>query len=257
MIEAGYQISNKYKVVDRIAAGQIGVVVQVRDMNGFEFALKTIKPQIIKTDPIRNVEKLIRGIKREADFLRAFRHANIVQFIETIQDPLLGFCIIMDYANGGTLKEQIRKKSVSTEQSFHIIERLLDILKLLHSGCPEYPGGIVHLDIEPKNILFDHHGILKLCDFHFSRELKFKNDPAEFPTPRHPIDVRTDICHIGKLFYEMLTFIEPVELDYEILPLAFRQIIRKMTVSDISKRYQNIDDIYDDFFLLKNKRMVV
>ncbi len=257
MIKAGYQISNKYFAVDVIAAGQIGIVVQIRDRNGSGFALKTIKPQIIKTDPTWNVEKLIRGIKREADFLRAFRHANIVQLKETIQDPLLGFCIIMEYANGGTLKQKIRKKRMSIEKSLHIIECLLDALKFLHSGCPDYPAGIVHLDIEPKNILFDHCGNLKLCDFHFSRELRFKDDSSEFPTERHPIDVRTDICQIGTLFYEMLAFIETKEIEYYALLALFRPIIRKMTAENISKRYQQIDDVYPDFLLLKNKLVVV
>ena len=123
MIEPGYQTQNTYRVVETIATGQIGIVVKIRDKNGSDFALKIIKPHIIKNDPCRNAVKLIRGIQREADFLRAFRHENIVQLKETIQDPTLGFGIIMEYAPGGTLKEQIRKKNERIEKSS--IEKLV------------------------------------------------------------------------------------------------------------------------------------
>ena len=196
--DKGYSILNRYTFVETIAEGQIGIILKIHDEHGQEWALKTIKPRICRTDSPQHVMKLVNGLKQEADFLSVFHHKNIIKLVEIIQDPVFGLSLVLEYASGGTLRHKLRQRSIDLTDALEIVEDLLDVLKLLHTPSEAFPMGIVHLDIEPKNILFDKQGRMKLCDFHFSRQITRNPRVENFPTERHPIDVRTDICQLGK-----------------------------------------------------------
>ena len=200
--------NEEFQFIEEIAEGQIGAVYRVKDNSGNIYALKAIKPFILENDPRNNLPKLKEGIRREAYLLSNFQHKNVVKFIKTINHEYLGFCIIMEYVSNGNLRQRINDKLLKPHEIIKILDDLLEVLIFFHASSKKFPLGIVHLDLEPKNLLFDKNEEIKICDFHFSRQVGKTINISDFPTPNHPIDKLTDILQTGKLLYEMLTFEE-------------------------------------------------
>jgi hypothetical protein len=74
-------------------------------------------------------------------------------------------CYTMEYIEGDTLKEFLKNKDLSIEQT-------LDLLAQIASGLEKaHHYGICHMDLHSENIIINSLGYSKLIDFHF-RETK-------------------------------------------------------------------------------------
>ncbi|XP_031754060.1 protein kinase C delta type-like [Xenopus tropicalis] len=78
--------------------------------------------------------------------------------------------LVMEYASGGTLKDQLRTHGAldMTRVEFHSAE-LVCGLQFLHDN------GIIHRDLKPDNILLDQEGHIKISDFGMSQQNVFGN----------------------------------------------------------------------------------
>ena len=146
---------HNYKKLSLIGNGSFGKVYKAKEIN-------TNNIVAVKQISINNEYTL-----KEINVLSNLSHQNIVKYYNYYEDKDKIY-IIMEYLEGGTLKDFIEKeKNKITEDTCRIIiKQILSALSHLHYVCD-----ICHRDIKPENIMFkfkDNIKSLKLIDFGLS-----------------------------------------------------------------------------------------
>lgn len=114
-------------------------------------------------------EDTVKAFRDELALLQKIRHPNVVQFLGAVTQstPMM---IVTEYLPKGDLRAFL--KSRGALKPTIAIKFALDIargMNYLHENKPE---AIIHLDLEPSNILRDDSGHLKVADFGLSKLLK-------------------------------------------------------------------------------------
>jgi hypothetical protein len=171
------------------------------------------------------VERFHKNLRREAELLAKLRHQNIGQAFDILEEP---FGVIMEWIDGRSLHEILyEKERLSVHDILMIGIGVADALAYAHHN------GVIHRDINPKNIILTLDKIAKLIDFDAARydlleTITKREDGSRFlvGTPRYsspeqlaqPNDVSlneigsaSDIFSLGVVLYELLT----VEIPYE------------------------------------------
>eukprot|EP00039_Didymoeca_costata_P030739 m.31139 g.31139 ORF g.31139 m.31139 type:complete len:451 (+) comp8283_c0_seq1:246-1598(+) len=177
-------------------------------------------------DEVVAIKKLMTGMDdgglgmqklvAEAEILSRLSHRNIVQFrgISHDSDEL---CLLMEYAEGGSVKEFLRDNSLSPGRIVDWAHQVAKGMDYLHEGATEC-GSILHRDLKSANVLIaSSKKVLKITDFGLSH-------PHEHTTRLQmggtiawmaPEAVRCtyskggDVWSFGVLLWEMLTGQEP------------------------------------------------
>ncbi|MBW3584236.1 MAG: protein kinase [Euryarchaeota archaeon] len=98
-----------------------------------------------------------RQVEKEARALAAVDHPNVVRYREVTRDGEEAF-LVMEYVDGGTLKERFATGPLPRQEVAALARDLLSGLDALHSV------GIVHRDLKPVNILVTRTGTFKIAD---------------------------------------------------------------------------------------------
>ena len=151
---------HNYKKLCKLGNGSFGKVYKAKEIN-------TEKIVAVKQISINNSQLNYGLILKEINVLSNISHPNIVKYYKYYEENDRIY-IIMEYLEGGTLKEYIEeKKNKITEDICRIIiKQILDALNHLHYICD-----ICHRDIKPENIMFrykDNIKSIKLIDFGLS-----------------------------------------------------------------------------------------
>ena len=150
-----------YKVIEYLGEGSFGKVFKAREIS-------TGKIIAVKKMPINHSEKKYSNIIKEINLLKNLDHPNIVKYYDYFEEEDFIY-LMMEYLEGGTLKQYINNKSDITEDEARIIIRqLLTALSYLHYTCD-----ICHRDVKPENIMFTNKNDineLKLLDFGLSSD---------------------------------------------------------------------------------------
>ncbi|KAF9970208.1 copper transport protein ctr1, partial [Actinomortierella ambigua] len=99
------------------------------------------------------------AIQREIDILKKLADRHVIQFYGTTyhEDMLV---LIMDYAEGGSLKRAIDGRRVTDwPTKKRIAQEIVRGLTYIHHE------GVIHRDLKSLNILFTRYMEVKLCDF--------------------------------------------------------------------------------------------
>ena len=151
--------SSHYKILCFLGEGSYGSVFKAREISTGRVV--AVKKMLISDSP----SKYKKTIK-EINLLKKLDHPNIVKYYDFFEDEE-NIYIIMEYLEGCTLKQYIKKnENILEDNARIIIKQLLTALSYLHYTCD-----ICHRDIKPENIMFrDKNDIngLKLLDFGLS-----------------------------------------------------------------------------------------
>eukprot|EP01103_Thecamoeba_quadrilineata_P019853 TRINITY_DN8243_c0_g1_i1.p1 TRINITY_DN8243_c0_g1~~TRINITY_DN8243_c0_g1_i1.p1 ORF type:complete len:609 (-),score=117.46 TRINITY_DN8243_c0_g1_i1:29-1855(-) len=142
-----------YQVGDQLGKGAFGKVFRGLNVKTGEFvAIKQMEKSLVNKEQMESITV-------ELDLLQKLYHPNIVRFID-YDDTEQYLYFIMEYVEGGSLHEAMRKFGVFPESLLFIY--LTQVLKGLHYL---HEQGVIHRDIKGANILLTKEGQCKLADF--------------------------------------------------------------------------------------------
>ena len=244
-----------YELVRKIAEGGMGIVYEALQRGIGDFrkvvAIKLIKEEFSAIEEFRN--NFIGEAKLVADLI----HTSIVQ---TYHLGKIGeqYFMTMEYVNGVNLEEFIDRhietdQYVPTDLAVFIVSRVVRGLAYAHQKRDSAGRllGIVHRDVNPKNIMMAREGDVKLTDFGIAKALDLMYNEEgdviagkdEYLSPeqarREVTDGRADLFCCGIVISEML-------LGYNIFENADPEItienILKLEIPDFREKRPDIDE---------------
>ncbi|MBP3884714.1 MAG: serine/threonine protein kinase [Olsenella sp.] len=88
-------------------------------------------------------------------------HPNIVTMFDFEVDQTSAY-LVMEYVDGLTLAEllsRVEGGTLTPDECSYLVQSVAKALQFAHEN------GVLHLDIKPSNIMINHAGTVKLCDF--------------------------------------------------------------------------------------------
>ena len=215
VISKGSLIAGKYKIIDEIGHGGMGIVYKAEDVKLQRcIALKFLPLHLMDSPELR--ERLLI----EARAAAALSHPNICVIYEVGEGEERPY-IAMEYVEGETLGDKIKSGPLKTEEALGIAIQVAEGLDEAHGK------GIIHRDIKSANIMITGKGQAKVMDFGLA---KVKGGPlltregttlgtVSYMSPEQArgeaVDQRTDLWSLGVVLYEMLSGRLPVQGERE------------------------------------------
>ncbi len=208
-------IAGKYRIIEQIGQGGMGVVYKTEDIKLKRYvALKFLPPQLMDSPGLK--ERLLI----EAQAAAALTHPNICVIHEVGESEERPY-IAMEYVEGETLRERVRKGPLKPEEAF-------DIAAQVAAGLGEaHRKGIIHRDIKSANIMVTDKGQAKVMDFGLARlqggssltKSQTTLGTVAYMSPEQArgetVDGRTDLWSLGVVLYEMFTGELPFKGDHD------------------------------------------
>ena len=210
-----------YKVLSRLGKGGMGEVYLAEDSKlGRKVALKFL-PQDLVNDSWAK-----RQLEKEAQAAAKLDHPNICPVYDFQNSGEHSF-IVMQFVEGDTLAELIRKKSIQSKQILPLARQIVSAL------VEAQAHGIIHRDIKPRNIMVTPGGNVKVLDFGLAKTLRPKSlealddsvsnfaeiglvpgtvrymSPEQLRNER--LDYRSDIFSVGTVLYEIVSGTNPFD----------------------------------------------
>ena len=209
-------IAGKYRIVEEIGRGGMGVVYKAEDLKlKRSVALKFLPPHLMNSPELK--ERFIV----EAQAAAALSHPNICVIHEVGEAEDRSF-IAMEYVEGETLRDKIKQGPLKTEDA-------VDITSQIAAGLGEaHRKGIIHRDIKSANIMVTDKGQAKVMDFGLAKlrggssltKSQTTLSTVAYMSPEQAqgdaVDGRTDIWSLGVVLYEMLTGELPFKGDRDV-----------------------------------------
>ncbi|MCB2156648.1 protein kinase [bacterium] len=229
----------RYKYVEKIGSGGMGVVHKVMDLK-----TNTIVAMKILREGLSGSDKAIDRFFREARIAATLHHRNIVNILDYNISNVYGQSYIaMEFVDGPSLRDIVEDKFADTVDIDleYVIEVLDWCVQMCDALDATHRKGIIHRDIKPDNIMVSSGGVVKVTDFGIVHieEATFTPTGALIGTPRYMspeqvhggrIDARSDIYAVGIILYEMLIGSPPFisgDISYQqvnVLPTPPREI---------------------------------
>ncbi|MEM7517494.1 MAG: protein kinase, partial [Planctomycetota bacterium] len=111
----------------------------------------------------------VKRVAREYSIMRDLDHPRVVKLYDVFEIDDDTFATVLEYCSGEDLDAVLRSRKLLPEPDARaIILQVLAGLHHLHSpngAGPDRRAAIIHYDLKPGNILFDHNGDVKITDF--------------------------------------------------------------------------------------------
>ena len=259
-------IAGKYRIVEEIGQGGMGVVYKAEDLKlKRSVALKFLPPHLM-TSPELKERFLI-----EAQAAAALSHPNICVIYEIGESGEHPY-IAMEYVEGETLKDRIRKGPLAPHEALTLAGQVAAGLAEAHHK------GIIHRDIKSANIMVTAKGQAKVMDFGLAKlqggssltKSQTTLGTVAYMSPEQArggdMDHRTDIWSLGVVLYEVVAGKMPFRGDhdqaviYSILhdepeplkkirpdtPPELEQVVGQALAKKPADRYQSMDEFRED-----------
>jgi serine/threonine protein kinase len=223
---SGHLVLGRYRVVQRLAKGGMGVVYLGRLEGAAGFAKPVVIKRIIQDneDPTESRARFIR----EAQILSNLQHPGIVGVLD-FGEEAEGHAMILEYVHGYDLGRWLKYLQLSNvrmhwEEAIFVMLRVLDALSYAHSfrRSDGTAAQVLHRDISPGNVLIDLEGRVRLLDFGIARmaetdvyrtQTGVLKGKVPFLAPElftsDPPSAASDIYACGVVLYQMLAGVHP------------------------------------------------
>lgn len=267
MIAKGQKINDRYEIEKLIGEGGMANVYLALDT----ILDRKVAVKVLRGD-LAGDEKFVRRFQREALSASSLSHPNIVEIYDVGEDDG-NFYIVMEFIEGKTLKQLIKKRGVlSLPETMDIMLQLLDALASAHDSY------IIHRDIKPQNIMIKESGLVKITDFGIAMALNNAQltqtnsvmGSVHYLPPEQASGkgstIRSDIYSLGILMFEMLTGKMPFKGDSAVeialkhmkeplpsvrdlnpvVPQSVENIILKASAKNPKNRYRDVRQMAED-----------
>ncbi|MCL2182510.1 MAG: serine/threonine-protein kinase [Chitinispirillia bacterium] len=271
ILAAGTVIGNRYHIIEEIDRGGMAVVYKALQLDlKREVALKVMPANV--TINYRFVERFLA----EAHSVAKLNHTGIVNIYEVATENNIYF-IAMEYIPGKNLYTHLNEYKPKLVDVLEIVSKLTEALSYAHSQK------IIHRDLKLNNVIMRDPLTPVLIDFGLAKALEdsdsgggitrtgeIMGSPAYMAPERllgGEVDQRSDICSLGIMLYEMLTFKNPYldqrnlhQTTYNVMeanPIPPKKLIPwlsadieaitlKAMAKDPAMRYQTMDEFRED-----------
>ena len=267
MFTKGDRINDRYEIIKTIGEGGMANVYLAYDT----ILERNVAVKVLRGD-LASDDKFVRRFQREALSASSLNHPNVVEMYDVGEDNG-NFYIVMEYIDGKTLKQLIKKRGHLT------VPEAIDIMIQLTGGLGvAHESYIIHRDIKPQNIMILEDGMVKITDFGIAMAINAADltqtnsvmGSVHYLPPEQAAGkgstIKSDIYSLGILFYEMLAGTMPFrgETAVEIalkhikepmpsirkvnpkVPQSVENIIYKCTAKNPKNRYNNVKELEDD-----------
>jgi serine/threonine protein kinase len=255
----------QFRIVERIGAGGMAAVFKAYQPTLDRYVAVKVLPAHYAQDPV-----FVKRFVQEARSVARLAHPNIVQVHDFGEENNITY-IVMEYVDGGTLKDRL-KRALAVPEAVDFIIQAAEGLDCAHRN------GIIHRDVKPANMLLRKDGHLLLSDFGIAKILERTTNLTRvgtgIGTPQYmspeqgmgqAVDRRSDIYSLGIVLFHCLTgrvpftadspltitvkhLHDPLPVDKlvaENVPNPIVQVVLKMTAKQPHERYQSADVLID------------
>ena len=274
MITKGQRINDRYEIMQAIGEGGMANVYLAHDV----ILDRNVAIKVLRGD-LAGDEKFVRRFQREALAASSLSHPNIVEMYDVGEDNGT-YYIVMEYINGKTLKQLIKKRgALSLSECIDIMLQLTDGVDHAHASY------IIHRDLKPQNIMIQDNGEIKITDFGIAMALNNTQltqtnsvmGSVHYLPPEQAsgkgATVKSDIYSMGIMLFELLTGNLPFKGDNAVeiafkqikddipsvreinpsIPQSVENIILKATAKNPKNRYNNAREMHDDLLTCLNE----
>ena len=207
MIRLQRLVEGKYKLERLVGKGGMGAVFLAHDLTlEREVAIKVLPPDISMD------EHIVKRFQQEAKTSAKLDHTNIIPIYRVESEGGLNY-FVMKYIAGTSLEDVLdHKKPLAIDYIQRVLWEAACALGHAHQR------GVVHRDVKPANIMFDHDGRVMLTDFGISKALQaasgFTGTGMIIGTPHYmapeqakgaAVDGRADQYSLAVVGYRMIT----------------------------------------------------
>ena len=252
-------LNKRYEILRTIGQGGMAEVYLAHDiLLDRNVAIKMLRDQFAAD------KALLEQFRREAKSAARLEHPYIINIYDVVSEGDKEY-IVMEYAEGITLKEYLQNNKLSLNAVLEIGVRLADALQHAHSR------NIVHCDIKPQNILVDKYLNPKITDFGIAKMVSNQTmiytptvmGSVHYLSPEQAtgghVTASSDVYSLGVVLFEMLTGKVPFDgktavsiammhaekqvpplSDYlNEVPAGLQEILDTALAKDPAKRYHN------------------
>lgn len=272
----------RYKIVNKIFEGGMGVVYEA-EQHGASGFIKRVAIKVIRQS-YANQKLFIENFIGEAKLVADLIHTNIVQTYHLGETDGM-FFIAMEMIRGANVEQFIQKcgeqnRQLPKELAVFIASRIARGLAYAHAKTDKdgRPLGIVHRDVNLKNVMIAFEGDVKITDFGIAKARGLLQDQegevvagkVDYMSPEQSnfqiTDKRSDIFSVGIVLAQLLlghnifkgaSMTESRERVQNMPIPDFRtldprideqlnKVLHKCLERDLSRRYANADEVLHD-----------
>jgi serine/threonine protein kinase/tetratricopeptide (TPR) repeat protein len=271
----------KYRIIEEIDRGGMAVVYKATQLDlDREVALKVMPANLSLN------RRFMERFMSEAHAVARLSHPNIVSIHEVAVENNI-YYLAMEYIPGQNLFYYLNFNKPKLVDVLEIVSKLADALYYAHEQK------IIHRDLKLNNVIMRDRLTPVLIDFGLAKALEDEGEgditrtgellgsPAYMAPERllgAPVDHRSDVCSLGIMLYEMLTFKNPY-LDQRNLhqtalnvmeatpipprklvpwlPTEIEAITLKAMTKDPLRRYQTMQEFREDIMRYQRNEPVL
>lgn len=284
----GELLAGKYRVEARLSVGGMGTVYRgTHILMGKTVAIKVLRPSLAAD------EKIVARFSREARAASKISHPHALSVTDFGEDEGGVVFLIMEFLNGPTLKELIRKEGPLP------LVRAVEIMRQVGSALDAaHAEGVVHRDLKSDNIMLINAGAAdyaKVLDFGIAKiqepsgeeEAGLTSPDLIIGTPQYmspeqcsqsdKIDSRSDVYSLGIILFEMLVGHVPfygesptaimlkhlqavppsVLTERKDLPTGVGTVVAKALAKRKEDRYQTAGALVEDLVIAEGAGLVI
>jgi serine/threonine-protein kinase len=262
-------LHGRFKLLKQLGSGGTGEVYRALDTRLHRLvALKRVRDGTPEERRRRG-----RRLIREAENLARVRHPNVVMIHDVIEEGGR-VSIILELVAGDPFRRLFKKGPIAEHDLLGYLRQLAGALDAVHAA------GIIHRDVNPRNVLVAPGAIIKLTDFGLSSSIR---DPVHraggtigYMAPEalrkgRQLGFGVDVYSLGLLAYQALLggpvfkklYGAPTALEWArwtlsrekfktlisleaVVSPVLSAIIERMLEKDPAERYQKIADVLKD-----------